>query len=298
MAVADPEPGMAVVPAPAESGRRGRSFAPRYPSWLTGPSLLYYAIFFLGPMAILAVFSVSIPTGFDNVTYTFNTAQYGQVFQSFYITVFWHTLIMASAGSICTILVGYPVCYWMARYLTTYKMLALLLLVVPFWTSFLIRTYALKIILAPNSYLARDLHFNALYTWKAVGIGLVYNYLPLFILPVFASLERMDWTLVEAATDLGARPFSAFRDITLRLTLPGVVTGTLLVFIPMSGEYIIPNILGGGNFEFVGNAIGDAFNGAQDWPLGSALSMALMAALSVFVIVYILFATKEEQFGA
>jgi spermidine/putrescine transport system permease protein len=115
---------------------------------------------------------------------------------------------------------------------------------------------------------------------------------------VFALPARMDWTLVEAATDLGARPFNAFKDITLRLTLPGVVTGALLVFIPMSGEYIIPNILGGGNFEFVGNAIGDTFNSAQNWPFGSALSISLMAALSVFVVIYILFATKEEQFGA
>ena len=189
--------------------------------------------------------------------------------------MFWHTLLMAAGGSICTIAVGYPVCYWMARYLTTYKMLALLLLVVPFWTSFLIRTYALKIILDPNGYLATDLGFNALYTWKAVGIGLIYNYLPLFILPVFASLERMDWTLVEAATDLGAKPWKAFREVTLPLTLPGVVTGALLVFIPMSGEYIIPNILGGGNFEFVGNAIGDTFSSAQNWPFGSALSISL-----------------------
>jgi spermidine/putrescine transport system permease protein len=186
----------------------------------------------------------------------------------------------------------------MARYLTTYKMLALLLIVVPFWTSFLIRTYALKIILDPNGYLARDLGIHIMYTKYAVALGLVYNYLPLFILPVYASLERMDWSLIEAATDLGARPFSAFRQITLRLTLPGVVTGALLVFIPMTGEYIIPNILSGGNYEFVGNVIGDQFNQAQNQPFGSALSIALMAALSVFVIVYILFATKEEQFGA
>ena len=249
-------------------------------------------------MAILAVFSVSIQSGFGSVSYAFDLSQYHQVFSSFYITVFWHTLVMAAGGSLCTIAVGYPVCYWMARYLTTYKMLALLLLVVPFWTSFLIRTYALKIILDPNGYLAKDLGFNALYTWKAVGIGLIYNYLPLFILPVFASLERMDWTLVEAATDLGAKPWKAFREVTLPLTLPGVVTGALLVFIPMSGEYIIPNILGGGNFEFVGNAIGDTFSSAQNWPFGSALSISLMAALSIFVVVYIMFATREEQFGA
>ena len=131
-----------------------------------------------------------------------------------------------------------------------------------------------------------------------MAVGLVYNYLPLFVLPVFASLERMDWTLIEAATDLGARPYTAFKDITLRLTLPGVVTGGLLVFIPMCGEYIIPNILGGGKYEFVGNIIGDTFGSAQNWPFGSALSISLMAALSVFVVVYILFATREEQFGA
>jgi spermidine/putrescine transport system permease protein len=299
MTIAGGEPAAAATAADQRVRGRRRGFAPRYPGWLTLPSLLYYAIFFLGPMAILAVFSVSLQSGFGSVTYAFDTSQFSQIFQSdLYIKVFWHTLIMAAGGSLLTIAIGYPVCYWMARYLTTYKMLALLLLVVPFWTSFLIRTYALKIILDPNGYLANDLGFNALYTWKAVGIGLVYNYLPLFILPVFASLERMDWTLVEAATDLGARPWKAFWEITLRLTLPGVVTGALLVFIPMSGEYIIPNILGGGNFEFVGNAIGDTFQGAQNWPFGSALSIALMGALSIFVVVYILFATREEQFGA
>ncbi len=279
------------------TGRR-RSFAPRYPAWLTAPSLLYYAIFFLGPMIILAVFSVSLQSGFSGVTYTFSTSQFAAVNDPLYLTVFRNTLLMAAGGSLLTILIGYPLAYWMARYLTTYKMLALLIVVVPFWTSFLIRTYALKIILDPRGYLARDLGFHALYTWKAVAIGLVYNYLPLFIMPVFASLERMDWTLVEAATDLGASPFRAFRQITLRLTLPGVITGALLVFIPMTGEYIIPGILGGGTFEFVGNVIGDNFLSAQNWPFGSALAMALMGALSIFVVLYILVATKEEQFGA
>jgi spermidine/putrescine transport system permease protein len=283
---------------PAAPRRRRRSFAPRYPAWLTTPAFLYLAFFFLGPMAILAVFSVSEENGFSSVKYGFSMTQFSAVNNSLYINIFERTLVMAAGGSLLTCLIGYPLAYWMARYLTTYRMLALLIVVVPFWTSFLIRTYALKIILDPHGYLARDLGFNALYTWKAVAIGLVYNYLPLFILPVFASLERMDWTLVEAATDLGATPFRAFRQVTLRLTLPGVLTGALLVFIPMTGEYVIPNILGGGTFEFVGNVIGDNFLSAQDWPFGSALAIALMAALSVFVILYILVATKEEQFGA
>jgi spermidine/putrescine transport system permease protein len=296
MAVAEKTPEAAVAPAAAT--RRRRSFKPRYPPWLTAPSLLYYTVFFLGPMAILVAFSLAVQQGFGGLSYGFNTSQYHQIVGSLYLSIFERTLLMAAAGTLLTIAVGYPLAYWMARFLTTYKMLALLLIVVPFWTSFLIRTYALKIILDPNGYLATDLHINILYTKYAVMVGLVYNYLPLFILPVFASLERMDWTLIEAATDLGAHPFTAFREITLRLTLPGFVTGALLVFIPMTGEYIIPNILSGGKYEFVGNVIGDQFNSAQNQPFGSALSIGLMAALSVFVVVYILVATKEERFGA
>jgi spermidine/putrescine transport system permease protein len=282
-----------LIPPP----RRRRSFRPRYPAWLTVPSFLYYAIFFLGPMAILVAFSLATQRGFGSLSYGFDISQFRLVGSSLYVTIFVRTLVMAAIGSLLTIGVGYPLAYWMARYLTTYKLLALLLFIVPFWTSFLIRTYALKIILDPKGYLARDFGINILYTKYAVAVGLVYNYLPLFILPVFASLERMDWSLIEAATDLGARPFTAFREITLRLTLPGVVTGALLVFIPMTGEFIIPDILSGGNYEFVGNVIGDQFQQAQNQPFGSALAIALMAVLSVFVVVYILFARKEERFG-
>ena len=243
-------------------------------------------------------FSLATQTGFNAITYGFDTSQYHLVLDSLYLKIFWRTLVMAGIGSFLTMVVGYPIAYWMARYLTTYKMLALLLVLVPFWTSFLIRTYALKIILDSQGLLAKYTGIDIMYTKYAVGVGLVYNYLPLFIIPVFASLERMDWSLVEAATDLGAKPFNAFRQITLRLTLPGVVTGALLVFIPMSGEYIIPNILSGGNYEFVGNVIGDQFSSAQNQPFGSALSISLMIALSGFVALYILFATKEERFGA
>ncbi|MDX6319386.1 MAG: spermidine/putrescine transport system permease protein [Nocardioidaceae bacterium] len=283
---------------PEERTRKRRSFNPRYPGWLTSPSLIYYAIFFLGPLAILVAFSLATQTGFNSISYGFDTSQYGLVTDSLWLRIFERTLVMAAAGSILTIIVGYPIAYWMARHLSTYKMLALVLVLVPFWTSFLIRTYALKIILDSHGYLAKYLGINIMYTKYAVAVGLVYNYLPLFIIPVFASLERMDWSLIEAASDLGSHPVSAFRQITFRLTLPGIVTGALLVFIPMCGEYIIPNILGGGKYEFVGNVIGDQFNSAQNQPFGSAMSISLMIALSVFVAVYIVLATKEERFGA
>ena len=283
---------------PEERTRKRRSFNPRYPAWLTSPSLIYYAIFFLGPLAILVAFSLATQTGFNSISYGFDTSQYGLVTDSLWLGIFERTLVMAATGSILTIIVGYPIAYWMARHLSTYKMLALVLVLVPFWTSFLIRTYALKIILDSHGYLAKYLGIDIMYTKYAVAVGLVYNYLPLFIIPVFASLERMDWSLIEAASDLGSHPVSAFRQVTFRLTLPGIVTGALLVFIPMCGEYIIPNILSGGKYEFVGNVIGDQFNSAQNQPFGSAMSISLMIALSVFVAVYIVLATKEERFGA
>jgi spermidine/putrescine transport system permease protein len=303
MAVAEEAPETA-----AAAPQRVRSFAPRYPAWLTAPSLLYYAFFFLAPLAILVVFSFARqPSSFSpggTVVYAFDPSQYQAVWDPLYIRIFGKTLLMAGLGTVATLLVGYPIAYWMARYLTRWKSLVLLLVVVPFWTSFLIRTYAWLIILDPQGVVARFLksagivdRLDWIGNWQAVGIGLVYNYLPLLILPVYASLERMDWTLVEASTDLGSSPFTAFRQITLPLTLPGLITGALLVFIPMSGEYVIPTILGQGRFEFVGNVIADQFGGSN-WPLGSAMSMALMLCLSLFVILYIVFATREEQFGA
>ena len=120
------------------ASRRRRSFRPRYPGWLTAPSLLYYAIFFLGPMAILVAFSLATQLGFGSLRYGFDISQFRQVAGSLYVTIFVRTLVMASIGSLLTMAVGYPLAYWMARYLTTYKLLALLLLIVPFWTSFLI----------------------------------------------------------------------------------------------------------------------------------------------------------------
>jgi spermidine/putrescine transport system permease protein len=131
-----------------------------------------------------------------------------------------------------------------------------------------------------------------------VLIGLIYGYLPLFVLPAYAALERMDWSLVDGALDLGATPWQAFKDITLPLTRPGLLSGTLLVFIPMAGEYVIPEMLGGGRFLFVGNVIQGQFIGADNWPFGSAVSLGLMVLLSIFVILYLISAMREEQFGA
>ena len=161
-----------VEPGSAAPSRRGRSFKPRYPAWLVLPSMVYYVIFFLGAMAILVAFSVATQTGFGQISYGLSFAQFKEVLDPLYLSIFARTMVMAFLGTALTIAVGYPVAYWMARYLSTYKMLALLLIVVPFWTSFLIRTYALKIILDPQGYLATDLGINIMYTKYAVGVGL------------------------------------------------------------------------------------------------------------------------------
>lgn len=283
---------------------RGRSFAPRYPGWLALPVLVYDAIFFLAPLAILVVFSLANTVGFGQVSYALSAVNFRELWDPLYLDIFKTTLTMAALGTVLTLLVGYPMAYWMARCLSGGKSLALILVIIPFLTSFLIRTYAWFIILDPQGFLVSFVHdlgfggWRPLYTTQAIGIGLVYNYMPLLILPVYASLERMDWSLVDAALDLGSSPFRAFRQVTLPLTLPGLVTGVLLVFIPMTGEYVIPSLLGGGKREFVGNAVGDQFLVAQNWPFGAAMAIALLLVLSLFLIVYLAFATKEQQFGA
>ena len=221
-----------------------------------------------------------------------------------YIDTFLRTLRTAAIGTLLIVLVGYPLAYWIARYAPDNRRgLFLALIIVPFWTSFLIRTYSFLIVLSPEFFLSdwlqtlhiTDAPLNILYTTQAIQLGLVYNYLPLFVLPLYATLERMDWRLVDAATDLGASQWAAFRQITLRLTAPGLITGTLLVFIPMMGEYVIPLILGGGRVDFIGNVIQRTFLEAQDYALGSALSLLVMAALSFFVALYLYLSTRTEQ---
>jgi spermidine/putrescine transport system permease protein len=282
--------------------RRSRSFGPRYPAWLAAPLLSYYLLLFVAPLLILVAFALARQaTSFagDQIIYGFYTDALKQVFDDLYVNVFVQTFAMAAGGTLATVVVGFPLAYWMARHVSAgRKNLLLLLVIIPFWTSFLIRTFAWKIILDGDGSFAGALGLDILFTWKAVLIGLVYGYLPLFVLPAYAALERMDWTLVDAALDLGATPWKAFREITLPLTRPGMLSGTLLVFIPMAGEYVIPEILGGGRFLFIGNVIQGQFIGASNWPFGSAVALGLMALLSVFVILYLVSATKEEQFGA
>jgi spermidine/putrescine transport system permease protein len=296
---------VAVAAPRVEPRRRVRAGGgPRYPAWLALPALVHYGVFFLVPLGLMAAVAFAQRVGFADFVYTLNVENFTDLWDPLYRGIFLDTLKLALFGTVATLLVGYPLAYYLARYATR-KTLLLLLIVVPFWTSFLIRTYAWLIILDPDFPAVRGLKsigilsddFSVLYTSTAVYIGVVYTYLPLMILPVYAALERMDWSLVEAAQDLGDSSFRAFRRITLPLTLPGILAGSLLVFIPMMGEYLNPVILGGDKTIYVGNLIGLQFGTSRDWPFGAAIAMVLIAAMTVIVLVYSRLVTREERFG-
>jgi spermidine/putrescine transport system permease protein len=289
-------------------GLLARTERRRYPLELALPSLAFYAGFFVIPLGFLMLFAVSTPVGFGEVAYGFDLTNFGDAIDGLYVEVFLRTLRAAVIATVLIILVGYPLAYWIARYAPKERRsLLLLLIIVPFWTSFLIRTYSFLIVLAPEFFLSdwlqslrlTDGPLDILNTTTALQIGLVYNYLPLFVLPLWATLERMDWALVDAATDLGSTPWAAFRQVTLRLTAPGLITGALLVFIPMMGEYVIPLVLGGGRIDFIGNVIQRSFLEQQDYAFGSALALLVMGALSFFLVLYLYLTTRTEQeYGA
>jgi spermidine/putrescine transport system permease protein len=297
---------LAVEVARLEARRRRTRAAggPRYPGWLAAPAVGWYVLFFVAPLGIMALFSVSERIGFSTVVYTFQLDNFRDLWDPLYGRVFWRTLQLAFFGTVATLLVGFPLAYNLARYAKR-KTLLLLLIVVPFWTSFLIRTYSWLIILdrdfpvfrALRSLgLARD-DLQILYTQKAVYVGVVYNYLPLMVLPLYAALERMDWSLVDAAQDLGDNAWQAFRRVTLPLVMPGVLAGSLLTFIPLTGEYLVPVILGGDVTVYAGNLIASQFVTSRDWPFGAAIAMVVVGAMTVAVLLYARVARREEQFG-
>jgi spermidine/putrescine transport system permease protein len=263
----------------------------------------WQVLFFLCPLAIMAAYSVARQEGFTEVNFGFDFENYRYLWDRLYGEVFLRTLGLAFFGTLGTLLVGFPLAYYLARYARR-KTLLLLLIIVPFWTSILIRTYAWLIILDPQFPLTRALRatglvaedFSFLFSQKAIYIGVVYNYLPLMVLPLYAALERMDWSLVEAAEDLGDSPFRAFRRVTVPLVMPGILAGSLLVFILLMGEYLVPVILGGDLTVYAGNLIGQQFLSARDWPFGSAIAMVVVAGMTVLVLAYARLAGRQEQF--
>ena len=262
---------------------------------LLAPAALWYAAFFVAPLGFILVFSFLTSADYGGIEYKFNLSNYPRLFSNpIYLRIFLNTIGMAISGTLLCLLVGFPLAYFLATRAGRWKNVLLILLIVPFWTSFLTRTYAWLILLSDSGPLANVLQqlgvlhgdLGFLYTYKAVLMGIVYNYLPLMIFPLYVSLERLDKRLIEAAKDLGAGRLQTFWRVTVPLTMPGILTGCLLVFIPLTGEYVIPAILGGAKSYMIGNLIGDEFISAHDWAFGSALGMAVILLLIVLIAIY------------
>jgi spermidine/putrescine transport system permease protein len=254
------------------------------------PAATWYALLLLVPLVILLVFSFGgrAPEGGYRPDFTF--ANYAELptRSAAFINALW----MATGGTVLCLLVGFPLAYYLATRAGSRRTLLLVLVVVPFWTSFLIRTYAWLTILGNNgipAWLERlgFGHVVLLNTPFAVLLGIVYNYLPLMVFPLYVSLERLDKRLLEASKDLGAGRWATFRQVTLPLSSAGLLSGVILVFIPIMGEYIIPALLGGGKVFFIGNALVDLFLQSRNWPFGSAAAIVLILVILVAVTVYL-----------
>lgn len=211
-----------------------------------------------------------------------------------YYTAYISSLVIAGISTFLTLLVGYPIAYGMARAPATLRPVLLMLVILPFWTSFLIRVYAWIGILKPEGLLNQvllalniiDQPLVILNTHSAIFIGIVYSYLPFMVLPLYSALEKMDYSLIEAAQDLGCTPTGAFWKITFPLSLPGVIAGCLLVFIPAVGEFVIPDLLGGSQTLMIGRTLWNEFFSNRDWPVSSAVAVILLLLLVVPIILY------------
>ncbi|MDJ0778258.1 MAG: ABC transporter permease subunit [Gammaproteobacteria bacterium] len=217
-----------------------------------------------------------------------------------YVNTYLSSLKISSISTLLCLLVGYPIAYAIVRSSHTTKHILLMLIILPFWTSFLLRVYAWMGILADQGLVndfIRWLGFEPLrllYTHTAVYIGIVYTYVPFMILPLYANMEKLDWTLLEAAADLGAKPMTTFATVTLPMTAPGILAGSLLVFIPATGEYVIPDLLGGGNVLMIGRVLYNEFNANIDWPVASAVAIALLLVLVLPMMLYQHVQAKED----
>lgn len=220
-----------------------------------------------------------------------------------YLKTYLNSVKISSISTVLCLLIGYPIAYGIVRSSPTARNIFLLMVILPFWTSFLLRVYAWMGLLADqgtiNSLLIWlgiiDQPIRMLYTEFSVYVGIVYTYLPFMILPLYANMEKLDISLLEAAADLGAKPAVTFLTVTLPMTIPGIIAGSLLVFIPATGEYVIPDLLGGGNVQMIGRVLYNEFTANTDWPVASAVAIVLLLVLVLPMMLYQHIQSKESE---
>lgn len=271
--------------------------------FLMAPTLGWLTVFFVLPMLIVVAVSFASRTPYGQVVFDWTLHNYARFLEPLYLSIFAQTLLVALVTTIFTVLLGYPLAYYIAQLPKRWQQPVLILCMIPFWINFLIRSYAWVIILRAqgvlNTLLLKagiiDQPLQLLYNEGAVMLGMIYALLPFMILPIYVSIEQLDHRLLEAASDLGAKPFTAFRKITLPLTMPGVAAGTILVFISSLGMFVVPDVMGGAKSALVGNLIQNQFLSARDWPFGSALS--IMLAILSLVLITLYYRTLQIQKG-
>jgi spermidine/putrescine transport system permease protein len=273
------------------------------PYFLLGPGLVWLIVFFVVPMYYMgrvSLFSGTLETGFSFDWAWSNFSDSLTLYDSQFVRSFYY----AGAATLICLLIGYPLAYAIAFKAGRWKTALLFVVIAPFFTTYLIRTIAWETILSDDSPVVDVLgtlgmapNGHVLATGGAVIAGLTYNFLPFMILPLFASLERIDPGLLEAANDLYASPRETFRKVTLPLSAPGIVAGTLLTFIPAAGDYVNAFFLGGANNKMIGNTIQSLYLNQRDYPEAAALSFVLMALIMIAVLIYIRFAGSEALMG-
>jgi ABC-type spermidine/putrescine transport system permease subunit I len=278
-------------PRPSEpdaSSSRVRRLAGRGRDLLALPNVGWTVVFFLAPLALLLVYSFgSVNLLTFQVQFGWTLSNYSDIFQKLYLEPILRSFILSAASTLACLLIGFPVALTIARAKGRRQAVLLLLVMIPFWTSFVVRTYGIYDVISDNGPLYHLLHalglvhgyIHVLFTPLGIGIGITYTYLPLMVLPLFVALERIDPSLGEAAGDLGATPLRILRRVTLPMALPGIIAGCILVAIPATGEYVIPQILGGGTTLMFGNVVSDQFLNLGDYPFGAALAIALTIVL-------------------
>lgn len=267
---------------------------PRAQAWaLLAPGGLWLLVFFVAPVLIMFGYSFMPRNPYGGVELGFTLEHYRRFFDPLYFTILLRTTIDAVICTVACLLLGYPVAYAIARG-GRLKNFLLFLVVLPFWTSFLVRTFAMIFLMRDSGLLNSWMialgwisePIEMLYTPFAVLLGLVYGFLPFMVLPIYATLEKMDESLIEAAADLGCPRWKAFWLVTLPLSLPGMIAGALLCFIPIVGEFVIPDLLGGSESQMIGQTLWTEFFLNKDWPVASAVAVALLCVLLVPIVVY------------
>jgi putrescine transport system permease protein len=278
---------------------------------------LWLLVFFLVPFVIVLAMSfarraeLSPPIAFLDHWPYLQTGNFARLLDdSLYLRAFLTSLWNAGLATLFCLLIGYPMALGITRVTRSWRNLLLMLVILPFWTSFLLRVYAWMGLLGANSWfnkvltglvntiLPADRAMSSIPMMNsnfAVVLVMVYSYLPFMILPLYANLEKLDQTLNEAATDLGSRPWQVFKDITLPLSIPGIIAGGLLVFIPASGELVIPSLVGNASDPMIGRVISDEFSSARDWPMAAAVAVALLLALVMPIMAYTHFEKRAQE---